>query len=71
MLNAHRGPLHAAGVAGSIRSVLHGFYGPQVQQEVVPGDQRQIHDLSRSREKPVSRVAVRQWQLLSSQQHSS
>ena len=58
MLNAHRGLLRAPGVAGPIRSVLHGPDGPQAQQEVVAGDQRQIHDLSRSREKPVSRVAV-------------
>src|ERR1019366_2050309 len=48
-------------------SVLHGPDGSQTQQEVVAGDQRQIHGLSRSREKPVSRVAVRQWQLLSGQ----
>src|ERR1019366_1433997 len=47
--------------------VLHGPDGPQAQQEVVAGDQRQIHDLSGSSEKPVSRVAVRQWQLLSGQ----
>ena len=49
MLNAHRGLLRAPGVAGPIRSVLHGPDGPQAQQEVVAGDQRQIHDLSRSR----------------------
>ena len=40
-------------------SVLHGPDSPQAQQEVVAGDQRQIHDLSRGREKPVSRAAVR------------
>ena len=62
-----RDGLRAAGVAGSICSVLHGPDGSQTQQEVVAGDQRQIHDLSRSREKPVSRVAERQWQLLSGQ----
>ena len=61
------GGLRAAGVEDSLRSVLHGPEGPQAQQEVVTGDQCQIHDLSRSREKPVSRVAVRQWQLLSGQ----
>ena len=40
---------------------------PQAQQEVVAGDQRQIHDLSGSSEKPVRWVAVRQWQLLGRQ----
>jgi hypothetical protein len=49
MLNAHRGPLRAAGIEGSIRSVFHGPHSPQTQQEVVAGDQRQIHDLSRRR----------------------
>ena len=41
-------------------SVLHDPDGSQTKQIVVAGDERQIHDLSRSREKPVSRVAVRQ-----------
>ena len=62
-----RDGLRAAGVAGSICSVLRGPDGPQAQQVVVAGDQRQIHDLNHSREKPVSRVAVRQRQLLSGQ----
>jgi hypothetical protein len=52
MLNAHRGALRAAGFEGSIRSVFHGPHSPQTQQEVVAGDQRQIHDLSRRRGTP-------------------
>ena len=67
MLNAHRGALRAAGIEGSIRLVPHGADGSQTQQEVVAGDQRQPPDLCCSSEKPVSRVAVRQWQLLSGQ----
>ena len=39
-------------------SVLHGRDGPQTQHVVVAGDKHQIHDLSRSSEKSVSRVAV-------------
>ena len=44
--------------AGPVRSVLHGPDGSQTEQIVVAGDKGQIHDLSRSGEKPVSRVAA-------------
>jgi len=51
----------------SRRQFIHAPDGSQAQQEVVAGDQRQTHDLSCSSEKSVSRIAVRQWQLLSGQ----
>ena len=41
-------------------SVFHGPDGPQTQQIVVAGDERQIHNLSGRSEKSVSRVTVRQ-----------
>jgi len=53
MLHAYRGGLRPGGVEGSIRSSFHGPDGPQTQQIVVSGNQRQIHDLSRSSEKPI------------------
>jgi len=48
---------------GPFAQFFHGSGGSQTQQIVAAGDERQIHDVSRSkREKPVNRVAVRQWQ---------
>ena len=52
---------------GPVFSVLHRRDSPQTELIAVAGDKHQIHDLRRSSEKPVSRVAVRQEQLLGQQ----
>ena len=52
-------------------SVLQGPDDPQAQEVVIAGDRDQIQELSRSSEKPVSRVAVRRaaHRLLNSDPH--
>ena len=56
-----------AHTSGSRRLVLHRANGPQAQQLVVSSDQSQTHDLSRSRQKAVGRIAMGQGQLLRNQ----
>ena len=54
-------PRHLCGTTelNTAPSVLHGPYGPQAEQDVVAGNQCQIHDQSRGGKKPVGRIAVR------------